>query len=106
MKLVSVDRLKGDEVLARPIMTKNYSELLAAGTVLKPEYIEKLKELDIKEVYIKYSEHHYKKVEILKPETQQDIKTKKAYDTLKVNELVIKLINYLLCIIYFYVYFI
>ena len=42
MKLISVDRLKGDEVLARAVMTKNYSELLAAGTKLKPEYINKL----------------------------------------------------------------
>ena len=45
MKLISVDRLKGDEVLARAVMTKNYSELLAAGTKLKPEYINKLIEL-------------------------------------------------------------
>lgn len=74
MKLISVDMLKGNEVLGRPVMTKNYSELLAAGTVLKPEYIEKLKELDIKEVYIKYSEHHYKKVEILKKDVEENVK--------------------------------
>ena len=49
MKLISVDKLKGDEVLARPVLTKNYSELLAAGTKLKPEYINKLIELDIKD---------------------------------------------------------
>ena len=48
MKLMAVDMLKGNEKLGRAVMTKNYRELLAAGTVLKPEYIEKLKELDIK----------------------------------------------------------
>ena len=35
MKLIAVDRLKGDEVLARAVMTKNYSELLAAGTTFR-----------------------------------------------------------------------
>ena len=74
MKLVSVDRLKGDEVLARPVMTKNYSELLAAGTKLKPEYINKLVELDIKEVYIKYDEVEYEKVDILKKDVEESVK--------------------------------
>ena len=66
MKVKSVNMLKGNEILARPVMTKNYSELLAVGTVLKPEYIEKLKELNIQEVYIKSDEKHYQKVDILK----------------------------------------
>ena len=76
MKLVSVDRLKGDEVLARPVMTKNYSELLAAGTKLKLEYINKLIELDIKEVYIKYNDndYDYEKVDILKKDVEENIK--------------------------------
>ena len=54
MKLKSVNLLKGNEILARPVMTKNYSELLAVGTVLKQEYIEKLKELNmlISECYL------------------------------------------------------
>lgn len=74
MKLVAVDMLKGNEKLGRAVMTKNYNELLAAGTVLKPEYIEKLKELDIKEVYIKPDEKHYKKVDILKKEVEDTVK--------------------------------
>ena len=61
MKLIPVSKLKGDEVLARAVMTKSYSELLAAGTKLKPEYINKLIELDINEVYIKYDEAQYQK---------------------------------------------
>lgn len=73
MKLTSVDRLKGDEILARPVMTKNYSELLAAGTKLKPEYINKLIELDIKEVYIKYNNDDYKKVDILKKDVEENV---------------------------------
>ena len=73
MKLIAVDRLKGDEVLARAVMTKNYSELLAAGTKLKPEYINKLIELDIKEVYIKYEDSDYEKVEILKKDVEENV---------------------------------
>ena len=74
MKLKSVNLLKGNEILARPVMTKNYSELLAVGTVLKPEYIEKLKELNIQEVYIKSDEKHYQKVDILKKDVEETIK--------------------------------
>ena len=74
MKLMAVDMLKGNEKLGRAVMTKNYRELLAAGTVLKPEYIEKLKELDIKEVYIKCDEKYYKKVDILKKEVEDTVK--------------------------------
>lgn len=74
MKLVSVDMLKGNEVLGRAVMTKNYSELLAAGTVIKPDYIDKLKELDIKEVYIKRDDEHYEKVDILKKDVEENVK--------------------------------
>lgn len=74
MKLKSVDSLKGNEVLARPIMTSGYSELLATGTVLKLEYISKIKELGIKEVYIKCDEKHYEKVNILKKDVEENVK--------------------------------
>lgn len=74
MKLVAVDMLKGKEVLGRAVMTKNYNELLAAGTVLKPDYIEKLKELDIREVYIKCDDSYYEKVDILKKDVEETVK--------------------------------
>lgn len=74
MRLVAVDVLKGNEQLGRAVMTNNYNELLAAGTVLKPEYIEKLKELDIKEVYIKSDDEYCNKVDILKKEVEDTVK--------------------------------
>ena len=37
MKLCKVSDIVGGEKLARPIMTSNYQELLAAGTILKTE---------------------------------------------------------------------
>ena len=43
MRLCKVNDLKGTEVLAKDAMTLEYKILLSAGTLLKPEYIEKLK---------------------------------------------------------------
>ncbi|MCM1102973.1 MAG: hypothetical protein NC409_02610 [Clostridium sp.] len=52
MKLIKVDELEEGNVLEQDIMTRNYQVLLGSGTVLKKEYIEKLRELEIKEVFI------------------------------------------------------
>ena len=52
MKLVEIDELQGGEILARQILTNDYQVLLGKGTVVKAEYIEKLRELDIQSVYI------------------------------------------------------
>lgn len=41
MKIVKVDNLKGGEVLAKPILTKEYKILLSEELVLRPEYIDK-----------------------------------------------------------------
>ena len=41
MRLCKVNDLKGTEVLAKDAMTLEYKILLSAGTLLKPEYIEK-----------------------------------------------------------------
>ena len=42
MKIVKVDNLKGGEVLAKPILTKEYKILLSEELVLRPEYIDKI----------------------------------------------------------------
>lgn len=52
MKLTKVDELEEGNVLEQDIMTRDYQVLLGSGTVLKKEYIEKLKELEIEEVFI------------------------------------------------------
>lgn len=52
MKLTKVDQLEEGNVLEQDIMTRDYQVLLGSGTVLKKEYIEKLKELGISEVFI------------------------------------------------------
>lgn len=53
MKIVKVNNLKGGEVLAKPILTKEYKILLSEELVLRPEYIDKIRDLGITEVFIK-----------------------------------------------------
>lgn len=52
MKLTKVNQLEEGNVLEQDIMTRDYQVLLGSGTVLKKEYIEKLIELGIDEVFI------------------------------------------------------
>ena len=76
MRLCKVDDLKGTEVLAKDVMTLEYKVLLSAGTLLKPEYIEKLKELSIRDVYVKEEVPDAKQVVILKEEVEADFRSK------------------------------
>ncbi len=52
MKLVRLDELKGNEKLGKHIVTKWGMELMAKGSILKPEYIEKLREIEVEYVFI------------------------------------------------------
>lgn len=52
MKICKVSDIVGNEKLARPIVNSNYQEILAAGTILKKEYIPKILQLGITEVYV------------------------------------------------------
>lgn len=52
MRLVGVDELKGNEKLGKHIVSSFGTELMAKGTVLKLDYIPKLKELGIEYVFI------------------------------------------------------
>lgn len=77
MKLIKVEDLKGGEILAKPIITNDFKILLSEETVLKADYIEKLVELEIKEVYVKDKDHvHMQEVVLLKSELEQAFKTK------------------------------
>ncbi len=52
MKLVDINELKGNEKLGKHILTPTGMELMAKGTIVKPEYVAKLKELGIGYVYV------------------------------------------------------
>lgn len=76
MKLCKVDELTGKETLAKDVLTIEYKVLLSEGTVLKQEYIEKLKELNIRQVYIKEQRPDTKTVMILKEDVEESFKSK------------------------------
>lgn len=73
MKLIKVSDLKGNEVLARAILTSELRILLSEETILRPEYIQKIKNLGITEVYIKEDEDglvHTQEVVLLKSDVE------------------------------------
>lgn len=76
MKVCSVEELTGIEVLSKDVFTPEYQILLTAGVQLKKEYIEKLKELHVKEVWIEESEPRARRVVILKEEVEESFKSK------------------------------
>lgn len=79
MKIVKVDDLKGGEILAKPILTNEYRILLSEEVVLRPEYINKIKELGITDVYIKDEDQNQVRTEevvLLKTELEESFKRK------------------------------
>jgi len=52
VRLIRIGDIKENDILARAIMTRDYNILLSEGTVLHAEYIEKLRDLNIEEIYI------------------------------------------------------
>lgn len=76
MRRKTLNELTGNEILARDILTDDFLTILPKGAVLKPEYINKLKELDIKEVYVKEDEKRAEEVAILKAEVEHNVKEK------------------------------
>lgn len=76
MKLLKLEQITGEEQLARAIMTDDYKELLSEGSKLKKEYIVKLKELGITEVYVKDKVSDPEALVILKDEVNKTCKQK------------------------------
>lgn len=76
MKLIKLENITGEEELARAIMTDDYKELLSEGAKLKKEYIPKLRELGITEVYIKDKVSDPESLLILKDEVNKTCKQK------------------------------
>lgn len=75
MIIQKIANLKGGEILAKTVMTSDYKILLSEGVKIRKEYIEKLKELGIKEVVIE-DEINTQEVKILKDETEKNFKDK------------------------------
>lgn len=73
-KMCKIDDLTGRERLANNIMTGDYNVLLSEGTVLRQDYIEKLRELNIREVYV-WDVKEAESVAILKNELEESFKS-------------------------------
>ncbi|HHU72929.1 MAG TPA: HD domain-containing protein [Clostridiales bacterium] len=52
MRIISLDSIKGDELLAKDIINENDTILVSAGTVIRKEYVNRLKELEIEYIYV------------------------------------------------------
>lgn len=76
MILKKIEELKGNEVLARALMTWDYQIILPEGAVLRAEYMDKLRDLGILEVYIREQETKTQNIAILKSEIEDTVKEK------------------------------
>ncbi len=89
MKLVGIEQLRENDVIADPVMTADFQILLGRGTVLKADYIEKLRDLGIREVYIEERKNSYEAQKKTIKELQKEIVSikdecaNKVKDTLK-----------------------
>lgn len=52
MRIISVDSVKGHECLAKDILNENNSVLMSAGTIVKKDYVSRLKALNIEYIYV------------------------------------------------------
>lgn len=52
MRIISLDSVKGNELLAKDIINNNETVLMAAGSVVKKEYVKRLKDLAIEYIYV------------------------------------------------------
>jgi len=69
-----VSDLRGNEILAKPVITMDYQVLLPEGSVLKEEFIDKLLSQGIFEVYIE--ENRDEEVEILRSDVKDSVTSK------------------------------
>ena len=52
MRIISLDAVTGKEILAKDIVTSNDLVLMTAGSVMKIEYVKRLKDLNVEYVYV------------------------------------------------------
>ncbi|WP_427339787.1 HD-GYP domain-containing protein [Caloranaerobacter sp. DY30410] len=71
MKLIAIEDLTQGMKVAKPVYKSNGSVLLSEGIVLKDSYIQKLKELDIKRIYV-YDDEYTQ--DIIKKDTRDKAK--------------------------------
>lgn len=68
--------LEDNEILAKPVMTWDYQIILQQGATLKKEYVERLREQGISEVYVKEKEKKTHEISILRSDLESSVKEK------------------------------
>ena len=78
MKLVTIEDLKDGDIIANDVMLEDYTVVLGKGTVIKEQYIEKLRDLSIFTVYIEEKTEEKPKApeENKKPEAKPEVAPK------------------------------
>ena len=71
-----ITELQNGDILAKPIMTWDYQIILQPGATLKTDYISRLEELGITEVYVEEEETESGEAAILKSDMEKSIKEK------------------------------
>jgi len=77
MKLITVEDLKNGDVIANDVLLEDYTVVVGKGTVIKEQYIDKLKELGIFTVYIEDEKEAPQAEEAKKPVIQAKPKENK-----------------------------
>ena len=70
-----IDELVGNEVVGKPVMTWDYQIILPEGATIRPDYIQKLKELGVIEVWVvEQTSTETNESVILKEDVKQEVK--------------------------------
>lgn len=72
----NIEELVGNEILAQAVLSSEYHMILSEGAIIKPEYINKLRELGITYVYLKEDPKETEEIVILKADVENKIKTR------------------------------
>lgn len=81
MKLVTVEDLREGDIIASDVLLEDYTVVLSKGTVIKTQYIDKLRELEVFTVYI---EERQEKEEVKTP-PKPPVTAKKTEEKLPVT---------------------
>ena len=92
MRRLHIDEITGEEVLSKDIVSDTDATLMIAGTIIKREYAQKLKALNIEYVYVKDSVEKDDNVK-LHVDVKDELKVRKECQD-KVREIVEKYASY------------
>lgn len=76
MKLRKISELQENDVVGKTVMTNDYQILLSEGTVLKQSYISKLKDLNIKEIYVHTPKDDMRDSTVIRQEIRESMETR------------------------------